>query len=54
VYDAPAAVFEMKKGRALLSPEPVVTDGRIITANGPAAAKNFAAAVVKELSDEFW
>jgi len=26
-----------------------VTDGRIITANGPPAAKDFAAAVVKEL-----
>jgi protease I len=54
VYDAPTAIFEMKKGRAMLTPEPVVTDGRIITANGPAAAKNFAATVVKELSDEFW
>ena len=54
VYDSPVAVLEMKKGRALVTKDLVVTDGRIITANGPAAAKAFAEAVVKELSDEFW
>jgi len=54
VYDNPVAVLEMKKGRAQVTKDPVVTDGRIITANGPAAAKAFAEAVVKELSDEFW
>ncbi|HNX17507.1 MAG TPA: DJ-1/PfpI family protein [Methanoregula sp.] len=53
-YNSPAAFFEMKKGGAVLVNQPVVTDHRIITANGPAAAKDFAAAVVKELSDEFW
>jgi len=53
-YDSPAAFFEMKKGGAVLVGQPVVTDHRIITANGPAAARDFAAAVVKELSDEFW
>jgi len=54
VYNSPAAIFEMKKGGAVLVGQPVVTDHRIITANGPAAARDFAAAVVKELSDEFW
>ena len=53
-YDSPAAFFEMKKGGAVVVKDPVVTDHRIITANGPAAAKDFAAAVIKELSDEFW
>jgi protease I len=53
-YNSPAAFFEMKKGGAVLVSESVVTDHRIITANGPAAARDFAAAVVKELSDEFW
>jgi len=53
VYDSPVAVLEMKKGKAVLIDQPVVIDGRIITANGPPAAKDFAAAVVKELSDEF-
>ncbi|HVP96850.1 DJ-1/PfpI family protein [Methanoregula sp.] len=54
VYDSPAAVMEMKKGKAVVVKEPVVTDSRIITANGPPAAKDFAAAVIKELKDEFW
>lgn len=49
VYESQQSVFEMKKGRALLRQEPVVKDGRIITANGPDAAKDFAAAVVAEL-----
>lgn len=53
-YDSPAAFFEMKKGGAVVVKDPVVTDHRIITANGPAAARDFAAAVVRELSDEFW
>ena len=46
--------MEMKKGRALVVRDPVVTDGRIITANGPLAARDFAEAVVKEIQDEFW
>ena len=54
VYESPVAVLEMKKGKAVLVSQPVVTDGRIVTANGPAAAKDFAAAVIKELTDEFW
>jgi protease I len=53
-YDSPAAFFEMKKGGAVVVKDPVVTDHRIITGNGPAAAKDFAAAVIKELTDEFW
>ena len=44
----------MKKGKAVLVSQPVVTDSRIITANGPAVAKDFATAVIKELNDEFW
>jgi len=36
-------------GCAVLADEPVVTDGRIITGNGPEAAHEFAAAVVKAL-----
>jgi len=54
VYNSPVAVMEMKKGRALVVSDPVVTDSRIITANGPLAAKDFAAAVIRELKDEFW
>ncbi len=54
VYESPVAVLEMKKGKAVLVSQPVVTDSRIITANGPAVAKDFATAVIKELNDEFW
>jgi len=54
VYESPAAVMEMKRGRAVLVKDPVITDSRIVTANGPLAAKEFAAAVVNELKDEFW
>jgi protease I len=50
VYESQQSVFEMKKGRSLLQQEAVVKDGRIITANGPEAAKDFAAAVVAELA----
>lgn len=53
-YNSQASFFEMKKGGALLVNQPVVIDHRIITANGPAAAKEFAKAAVKEISDEFW
>ena len=52
VYESQQSVFEMKKGKALLQPQPIVKDGRIITANGPEAAKDFAGAVVAELLAE--
>jgi len=54
VYNSQTAVFEMKKGHAVVLNDPVVQDGRIITANGPQAAKAFAAAVVKELTSDPW
>ncbi|MFA5331843.1 MAG: DJ-1/PfpI family protein [Methanoregula sp.] len=52
VYNSQAAIFEMKKGKAVLANQPVVTDSRIVTANGPQAAKAFADAVVKELTTD--
>ncbi|MDD1702547.1 MAG: DJ-1/PfpI family protein [Methanoregula sp.] len=54
VYDSQAAIFELKKGRAVLVSEPVVTDSRIVTANGPGASKAFADAVVMELTTDPW
>ncbi|MFZ0004632.1 MAG: DJ-1/PfpI family protein [Methanoregula sp.] len=54
VYESPVSVMEMKKGKALLVKDPVVIDNGIVTANGPQAAKDFAAAVVKELNDRNW
>lgn len=54
VYNSQTAVFEMKKGRAVVVSDPVIKDGRIITANGPQASKAFAAAVVQEVTSDPW
>ncbi|MCQ8894762.1 MAG: DJ-1/PfpI family protein [Methanolinea sp.] len=48
-YESPASTREMVKGGARSSRDPVVVDGSVITANGPAAARDFAAAVIKAL-----
>jgi protease I len=53
-YDSPAVFREMKGGGAIIVNQPVVTDLRIITANGPAASKEFADAIVKSLTAVEW
>jgi protease I len=53
-FDNPAVFREMKIGGAVIVNQPVVTDTRIITANGPAASKEFADAVVKVLTAVEW
>jgi protease I len=53
-YESPVAFREMKAGGAVLVNQPVVTDGRIVTANGPAAAKAFADTFVKMLTAIEW
>ncbi|MDD3620814.1 MAG: DJ-1/PfpI family protein [Methanofollis sp.] len=50
VFKSPASVKEMQRGGARLVDESVVTDGKIVTANGPAAARAFAEAVIAALS----
>lgn len=45
---------EMKAGGAILVDQPVVTESRIVTANGPAAAKAFADTFVKMLTAVEW
>ena len=52
--ESTAAFREMKTGGALIVDQPVVIDTRIVTANGPAAAKAFAEAVVKTLTAVEW
>jgi protease I len=54
VYESPVSAMEMKKGKAVLVSRPVVIDNGIVTANGPLAAKDFGAAIVKELKDRDW
>jgi protease I len=40
----------MEKGGAVFVDQPVVVSGRIVTANGPAAARDFGKALVEVLS----
>ncbi len=53
-FKSTASDFEMKKGGAIIMKGPVVADGRVITANGPLAAKEFGEAVVNNLTGPGW
>lgn len=50
VFRSPDAVAEMMKGGAILASSPVVEDGNVITADGPAAASAFGEAIVRALA----
>lgn len=50
VFHSPGAIREMKHGGATEVDDNVVTDGRIVTANGPSASETFAKAVIELLS----
>jgi protease I len=50
VFPSPDAVTELKKGGAIVVGLPVVTDGNVITANGPEAAAAFGRAVISALT----
>lgn len=49
VWEMPESVKALADGGATLVSEPVVRDGRVITANGPEAAGDFAEAIIDEL-----
>ena len=49
-FYSPASSREMKAGGAVLVDKTVVTDGRIVTANGPAAATEFAETFIRSLA----
>lgn len=53
-FESPASFKEMKIGGALITNAPVVKDGRIITANGPAASAAFADAIIAALTAVEW
>ena len=53
-YESPASFLEMKAGGAVLVNKPVVVDGQIITANGPAAAREFAEAILRTIAEVEW
>lgn len=50
VWPMPESLKALKDGKANYVKEHVVQDGRIITADGPEAAHDFAQALIKELS----
>jgi protease I len=50
-FESPDSVREMKAGGAILGNKPVVVDGRIITANGPSAAPEFAGAILRTIAE---
>lgn len=49
-FNSPASFGEMKAGSAVLVDKAVVSDGRIVTANGPAAATGFANTFIRALT----
>jgi len=53
-FESPVSFREMRAGGAVLVNQPVVTDTRIVTANGPAASKAFADAFIKMLTAVEW
>ncbi len=53
-FNSPLSFREMKAGGAILTDKAVVKDGRIITANGPAAAGEFAEVFISTLSAAEW
>lgn len=50
VWECPESLEALKNGKANYVKQPVVQDGKIITANGPEAAEEFAAVLITELS----
>jgi len=53
-FESPISFREMKAGGAVLVNQPVVSDTRIITASGPAAAKAFAESFITMLTAVEW
>jgi protease I len=53
-FNSPISFREMKAGGAVLVDKAVVTDGRIVTANGPAAAAEFVETYIHALTAVEW
>lgn len=53
-FNSPVSFREMRAGGAVLVDQPVVSDNRVITANGPAASKEFAETFIKALTAVEW
>ena len=53
-FNSPGSFREMKAGGAVLVDKAVVSDSRIVTANGPAAAAEFAETFIRTLTAVEW
>ena len=53
-FNSPVSFREMKAGGAVLVDKAVVADSRIVTANGPAAAAEFAGTFIRTLTAVEW
>jgi protease I len=53
-FNSPVSFREMKAGGAILVDKPVVKDGRILTADGPAASAEFADTFIRMLTAVEW
>jgi len=53
-FNSPVSFREMRAGGAVLVDKPVIADGRIVTANGPAAAAEFADTFIRMLTAVEW
>lgn len=53
-FESTVSFREIKAGGAVLVNQPVVTDTRVVTANGPAASKAFAETFIKMLTAVEW
>ncbi|MDD3574201.1 MAG: DJ-1/PfpI family protein, partial [Methanospirillum sp.] len=49
VWNDDAAIELLREGGATYKPEPIVTDGKVITANGPLAAGGFGEKVARAI-----
>ena len=49
VWNDDAAIEQLREGGATYKPEPIVTDGKVITANGPLAAAGFGEKVARAI-----
>lgn len=53
-YESPTSFREMKAGGAVIVNQPVVTDTRLVTANGPAASRAFIDTYIRMLTAVEW
>jgi protease I len=53
-FESPVSFREMKGGGAVLVNKPVVVDGRIITANGPSASREFTDSILRTIAEIEW